>query len=314
MSPSKKSAHYPAPKRVGGKLIRKLIAEFRVNGVDLPIDSHILIAVSGGADSLALAHLLLKYGRRVVDPTQIQLLHINHGWRGAASDADAQFVQKFAKKWDVPFIGHNLKPPTQSDLRGASWEDAARQARKAIFDVEAVEHAAKILTGHQADDQAETLLWRIFTGASDTHGGGITFAHGVELRPLLSVRKHELKAYLKEERQVWREDVTNAAGRFLRSKMRQTLMPEIESLFPRAVEHLVTLARRASQLTQSQSAQPNIEALGALFSASGIRMRRAHWRAIKRDQLELTLPGGWRLSRQTEGGVVRWVLEAVVSS
>lgn len=314
--PRKKSTQYPVPKRVGGSLIRKLIAEFRANRVDLPINSHILIAVSGGVDSLALAHLLLKYGRRVVDPTRIQLLHINHGWRAAESDADAQFVQKFANRWGVPLLGHRLKPPTPADLKGASWEDAARRSRKNIYEKEATHRGAKILTGHQADDLAETLLWRIFTGAVDSHGGGIAFAHGAEIRPLLNVRKDELKAYLKEERQAWREDATNAAGRFLRSRMRLTLMPEIEKLFPRAVEHLVRLAQQASQAESSESSQNqnHFEALGALFSATGIRMRRAHWDALKKNPVRLTLPGGWRLSKHSVDGAERWVLEAAVSS
>src|SRR4051812_45912614 len=85
---------YPKPGPVGGRLIRTMIATLREAGVVLPITSDILCAVSGGADSLALAHLLAHYGRRIVPRPreQLTLLHINHGWRGRASNADARFV------------------------------------------------------------------------------------------------------------------------------------------------------------------------------------------------------------------------------
>jgi tRNA(Ile)-lysidine synthase len=321
----KSTAFYPKPGPTGGRLIRQVISAFRVAKVPLPIDSHILIAVSGGSDSLALAHLLLKYGRRVVSPEQVTLLHVNHSWRGKASDQDAEFVKRFGRKWKVPVLLHKLRPPTQARMKGESWEDVARQARKAIYQTEATRLGAKVLTAHQADDLAETVLWRLLTGAAETHGGGITFAHGVEMRPILSVRKAELRAYLEEERQVWREDETNAAGRFLRSRMRSELMPAIEKLFPRAVEHLVRLGHQAamSQRAQASADESTLgewQALSSLIGASNIPMRRANWDALRKALIQgkskatLALPGGWRLSREPTQSGERWVLESSVSS
>src|SRR5271167_2083638 len=97
---------YPKPRETGGQLIREVVRSLRMQKFKLPlgdITSHILIAVSGGADSIALAHLLIQYGRRVVSRDAIRILHVNHGWRGAESDRDEQLVRAFARKMGVPF-------------------------------------------------------------------------------------------------------------------------------------------------------------------------------------------------------------------
>lgn len=100
-----------------------------------------------------------------------------------------------------------------------------------------------MFTAHSADDQAETRLWRIFTGAFAELGGGILSRHGVEVRPLLGVRREELRKFLGEEKQSWREDASNRDLRFLRAQMRQDLMPVIERLFPRAIEAINRINR-----------------------------------------------------------------------
>ncbi len=237
---------YPKPGQVGGKLIRNVIAFMREQGVELPITSHILIAVSGGSDSLSLAHLLIRYGRRVVTKEKIRLLHINHGWRGKESEKDFRFVKKFAEQWSVPFYGIKLQ---QQKIKNESLENLARKARKTVyFDfIKNKKIAEFVFTAHHLDDLAETVLWRIFTGKLKTHGGGILFKTGVEVRPLLTSCKKDLQKYLNEEKLLWREDATNHEGRFLRSKMRLRLMPEIEKLFPRATRYLLEQAFEAQK-------------------------------------------------------------------
>lgn len=201
-------------------------------GFELPLTSHILCACSGGADSTALALLLARYGRRVGE--RITLVHVNHGWRGAESDADEAFTRKLAKRLGAEFVAHRLR---EKPARGDSWEAHARGLRKAIFRAESARHGgAPVFTAHSADDQAETRLWRLFTGAFAELGGGILPRHGVEVRPLLGIRREELRAFLREEKQAWREDASNADPRFLRVQMRQDLMPVIERLFPRAID------------------------------------------------------------------------------
>ncbi|MCM2278350.1 MAG: tRNA lysidine(34) synthetase TilS [Oligoflexia bacterium] len=319
------SIPYPKPGPAGGQLIRQVIAMLKAQGLAPPLavakGSHILIAVSGGADSLALALLLARYGRRVAARQQIRLVHVNHGWRGAESDSDEQFVRDFAKRHKLKIDVVRLAPPAHETRD--SWEDVARKARKQVFEKLAAKHQAWVLTAHQADDLAETVLWRLLTGTGETHGGGIAARHGVELRPFLKIRKEALREFLLEEGQPWREDATNRDPRFLRARMRLELMPAVEAIFPRAVEHLVKLAFRA-QAQSAQLCQPNArlrEGLGALFSSAGISPRRSHWEWIRDGQespgrqsakkAQVDLPRGWKLIREAgrNGVPERWTLE-----
>ncbi len=221
----------------------------RQNQVTLPLRS-VYIAVSGGADSVALAHLLVHYGRKVVDRKNIRLLHINHGWRGKASNSDEKFVHQLGEAWKVKAISKKLGPIESRKLQGLSWEMVARNERKKIYKGLTEKSLAVVLTAHQADDLAETMVWRMMTGDLESHGQGIYFRHQSEIRPLLRVRKETLRKYLREEKQKWREDVTNFEGRFLRSKMRLHLMPVLEEIFPKSVENLVNwaLIRQTSNL------------------------------------------------------------------
>ncbi len=303
---------YSKPKDTGGKLIREVIGFCRSQGLKFPFNSHILIAASGGADSVALAHLLARYGRRVASPQNITLLHINHGWRGQESKEDERFVRKLAKELGVRFIARRLDP--KKIQPGESWEEHARKARKRIFAQEAERLGAVVLTAHHADDLAETLLWRIFTGTARTHGGGILFQNEAEIRPFLRVRKRTLKQYLKEEGQVWREDRTNSEGRFLRSKMRAHLLPALEEIFPKAIQHLVELALDAQargRVTEAGEAQA--QPLEQLFDVAGLSLRKAHldrlheaWSAPADWTGELHLPQGWKIKRPTKK---HWILE-----
>jgi len=311
---------YPKPGPSGGVLIREVIQFLRSQKQALPVSSHILIAVSGGADSLALAHLLIKYGRRVVAKEQIRLIHINHGWRGEQSDEDARFVRKFGRTWDIPVHIVKAKPPG-IEAQGESWEDLARETRKAVFRKYAAKYKAQVLTAHQAEDFAETMLWRILTGSFQTHGGGILVQTESEVRPFLRTRKRLLLEYLREEGMEWREDSSNFAGRFLRSKMRLYMMPIVEELFPKAVDHLVRLGLEVQENRENSQITKNSEKEGplmALLAGPGIRLRRAHWDAIKKRsqtglwQGDLHLPDGWKLTRRVSRSkrvAEQWVLE-----
>jgi len=306
-----KSAPYAKPGPLGGKLIRQVIALMKASTQPLPVASHILIATSGGADSTALAVLMARYGRKLAPKSALSLLHINHGWRGEASDGDELFVEKLGKKLGLPVITERLEGPSKIPS-GRSWEEVARQARKKIFSRHS-NQGATILTAHHADDLAETALWRLFTGADATHGGGILVRTTTELRPLLTIRKAELVAFLKEERQSFRTDSTNHEERFLRSKMRARLMPEIARLFPRAIEHLTARALAAQQALpahQASAVHEGAPRLDRLLEAAGIRLRKAHFESLKRDPWsELHLPGGWRLKST---GADRWILERIL--
>jgi tRNA(Ile)-lysidine synthase len=193
-----------------------------------------------------------------------------------------------------------------------SWEDEARILRKDIFALEAQKHQALVFTAHHADDQAETMLWRLFTGAAHTHGGGVAFHHKNEVRPLLRVRKAQIKNYLKEVGQDYREDSTNQSATFLRARMRSELMPQLERIFPRAVDQLVKLALSAQLESGSLGDTPNAP-YDILFKAAGLKPRRPHFEILSQKLVankswcgEVHLPGGWILKRLSPD---KWILE-----
>ena len=346
---SQNNPRYPKAGAQGGSLIRKVLALLKSQPIALPIKSHIFIAVSGGSDSVGLAHLIIHLGRKIALPSQITLLHVNHRWRGPESDLDEAFVHQLGKTWGVPVISQKLKRPSAAE---PPTEDSARRARKKIFTEVAAQHGAVVLTAHQADDLAETLLWRLFTGAAQTHGGGVNVQQGAELRPFLTIRKSEILTYLNEVGQTYREDSTNQDRKFLRAKMRERLMPEISRIFPRAVEHLVSFGLEAQSASiihaqsatgletssvrskpfsqsltvttsESQSARQKLTSVPdltplLLFRAANINVRRPHlefmldhWIAEKEPTGEIHLPGGWRLTHQKTSDAERWVIEKI---
>ena len=215
---------------------------------------------------------------------------------------------------------HHLDSLANHDSK-KSWEDEAREFRKEIFTREAEKftreeekHPALVFTAHQADDQAETLLWRLFTGAAQTHGGGVIFHHGVEMRPFLTCRKALIKSYLHEVGQSYREDATNQSDRFLRARMRSQLMPAIEKLFPRAIDHLVSLALSAQAGITNLDNTP-MNPYDTLIAAAGLKVRRPHFKILSEKLVakkswcgEIHLPGGWKLICQPPE---KWILERI---
>jgi tRNA(Ile)-lysidine synthase len=242
------------PKYVGGTLIRRIIKIFRDNQVSLPLNK-VAIACSGGVDSFALAHLVSKYGRRIVSKQNILLVHINHGWRGPESDGDQNFVETYCEDNGVRFRNYTLTVPTKKDLKNQSPELLARNERKKIYsDLE--KEGYFVLTAHHSDDVAETLIWRLCSGKMEGYEAGILFNTGNEMRPFLTSRKDELKEFLSEEGLSWREDRTNFDGKLLRSKMRMKLIPVLSEIFPDFVEKINREAgvKRAGRRSASKSA------------------------------------------------------------
>lgn len=233
---------YPKPGPVGGILIRRVLALLDQFQARPPLNSHILIALSGGPDSVALARLVTCYGRKIAGEGKVRLIHFNHGWPKPETDEDAEWVKRLAESWGVPLdLGQGV-PDLEN---GDSLEAQARSQRKAFYsEVLGRYPGSWVLTGHHADDLAETVLWRILSGARDHSWGGIRVQspQDRELRPFLTTRKSELIEFLREEDLGWREDAANRNPRFLRNRMRARLMPEVSALFPAAVDTLVSLA------------------------------------------------------------------------
>jgi tRNA(Ile)-lysidine synthase len=205
------------------------------------------VAVSGGADSVALLLLLAELRERL--GIVLSVVHFNHKLRGKDSDADEKFAVRLAEKYGLTFHAGRADIAAKAKRDKANLEDTARRARYEFF-AALVEDGRmdKVAVAHTADDQAETVLAHILRGTGLAGLGGIhpTVQHVV--RPLLKVRRAELRAYLRSKKQTWREDATNRDTTRMRARIRKKLLPILEKQFrPAVVEHLATLAELARE-------------------------------------------------------------------
>src|SRR6266481_949685 len=205
------------------------------------------VAVSGGADSVALLLLLVELRKQL--GIVLSVVHFNHKLRGKDSDRDEKFVAKLAEKYGLAFHAGRADIAAKAKSNKANLEDTARRARYEFF-ARLVEdgRADKVAVAHTADDQAETVLAHILRGTGLAGLGGIRPKVGHVVRPLLGERRAELRAYLRSKKQTWREDATNRDTTRMRARIRKKLLPILEKKFQAAVvEHLATLAELARE-------------------------------------------------------------------
>ena len=202
-----------------------------------------MVAVSGGADSVALLHLLKAA------PYQIFVGHVNHGLRRDAG-RDARFVAALADRWDLPSAVVAVPVRAYARRTGRSLEDAGRVLRyQALGRLARRWRCRAILTAHTADDQIETVLMNVLRGAGPKGLAGMParrrLAAGSSLwllRPLLGVRREELRNYLSRQRLTWKEDPSNQDLSFTRNYLRQAVLPSLEKRFPGVGERLLRMA------------------------------------------------------------------------
>jgi len=205
------------------------------------------IGVSGGADSVGLLRLFAELRETLgIVPC---VVHFNHQLRGRASDADEKFVAKLAVRHGLEFFVARENIATKAKRERANLEDAARRARYAYFEQLVREgRITRIAVAHTADDQAETVLAHILRGTGLAGLGGIHPVAGNVFRPLLAIRRGQLRAYLKAKKQSWRDDATNRDTTRTRARIRRQLLPFLEKKFnASAVEHLCQLAELARE-------------------------------------------------------------------
>jgi tRNA(Ile)-lysidine synthase len=210
----------------------------------------VVVALSGGADSVALVHLLreLQSGGAL---RVAGLAHVNHQLRGAGADADEAFCAAMAADLGLPFEAARADVRAIAAAEGRSIEDAARRVRYACLEQAADRlKADAIAVGHTLDDQAETFLLRLVRGAGPRGLAGIHPRAGRVVRPLLDVRRSELREYIRERGLAYREDPTNADVSIPRNRVRLGLIPYLEREFsPGIVE---VLAREAAIARQDE--------------------------------------------------------------
>jgi tRNA(Ile)-lysidine synthase len=213
--------------------------------------TRVLVALSGGADSVALLHLLREmeaHGDLVVAGAA----HLNHGLRGADADTDEAFCRALAERLNVPFVSARADVAALARERKQSIEDAARTVRYAFLERAADElGAGAIATAHTRDDQAETFLLRLLRGAGTRGLGSIRPRVGRVIRPVLDVPRADLRIFLETRGETFREDATNADLSIPRNRIRHDLIPYIQSRFSQAAP--VLLARHAALAREDEA-------------------------------------------------------------
>lgn len=213
------------------------VREYVVRHGMLEPGDRVIVAVSGGPDSLALTHVL--YRLAPAWRLSLHLFHLDHGLRGEASRADAAFVADLARELSLPLTTVTLRPGELEAMRG-SLEDNARRRRYAeMARLAAAIGAQRAATGHNRNDQAETVLMRLLRGSGSTglagippvrREGGLTI-----IRPLLGASRQEILAYCRAHGLTPRMDATNLQGDFERNRIRLEILPALTERFGDAV-------------------------------------------------------------------------------
>ena len=316
------------------KFVRSLITEWRK--LDLPFgDETVVIAVSGGADSVSLLLAIHDLIARKKLKHQFVVAHLNHKLRGNESDADEQFVREFSDRLDIRFEAGTANLPKRGNL-----EQHARDARYRFLEDVATRHKAfAVLTAHTQNDQAETVIFNFIRGSGPEGLAGMSsirqLANGVQLiRPLLSwATREDTEQFCLENLVDYRIDAMNSDDKFTRVRIRRQILPVLAELNPKIVQ---TLARTAGVMRNYvvlnslgsipvEVADLALEDLKELSGAdlsetlrSWLRQSRGNLRSLQLKHIEavarlinsrksgntVELPGGGRVVKQ--GGMLRF--------
>ncbi|MEI7588685.1 MAG: tRNA lysidine(34) synthetase TilS [Chitinophagia bacterium] len=241
-------------------------------------NTHFLIAVSGGVDSMVLAHLMHA------NNAKITIAHVNFQLRGEESVRDENFIRDFAKKLNLPLQVHRVDTLKYAELYKMGIQEAAREIRYAWFE-SLLKKEDVLLTAHHADDQTETVLMQLFRGTG-LHGlTGIPHRRNDVLnlaRPLLSFTKEQIKWYAKEQGLSFVEDSSNTKDDYTRNLIRNKIIPQIQAVYPHVNENIFSTAEKLKE------AEAIVEATVATFWKKGFKTKKGiltlpvgYWNKVK---------------------------------
>ena len=239
--------HIPMKSFLKKKRIREYIDKHNmINRGD-----RVILGLSGGPDSVCLFFVLLaikeEYG------ISIQAIHVNHMIRGADADEDEHYVRYLCLEYDVPLQVLRIDIPKHAKESGRSLEEEARIARhdafeKAALEAESEGMIAKIAIAHNANDNAETVLFHMARGAGLDGMCGIAPVRGRIIRPLLEVSKEEILQLLEENQVPYCIDATNSHVEYDRNRIRHNIIPELQQVNERALEHITDMTARLTEI------------------------------------------------------------------
>ncbi len=213
------------------EVIEKQLLEWNLQG------SSIAVALSGGADSVALLRVLCDL--KTVLKLCVSAIHVHHGIRGDEADEDLAFCETLCERYQVPLHSYRVDAPALAEQSHISLESAARQVRYHCFDAYLKENREdRIAMAHHADDNAETVLFRISRGTGLRGLCGIPARRERFIRPCLSLRAGEMRDALAEIGQSYRVDSTNSDVAYTRNFIRHEVLPQIERVHEGAVKNI----------------------------------------------------------------------------
>ena len=231
----------------------------------------VVVAVSGGPDSMALLHALWELRARL--GLTLEVAAVDHGLRADARK-EVDLVRERAAALGLPFAVLEVDVAAERrSRRGASVQDAARDVRlRALAALARTRGATRVALGHQADDQAETVLYRIIRGTGVAGLTGIPYQRDVFIRPLLDVTRAQIRRYLRLRSIPFIADPSNADPRFARARIRHRVLPALAEENPRVAEALLSLAAAA----RGESAGPGVdpEAVSSLSRRAAVTVAR----------------------------------------
>jgi tRNA(Ile)-lysidine synthase len=195
----------------------------------IPPNAKVLLAVSGGPDSMALSHIIWRYVREErLSGISLVLTHVHHGVR-KESDDELRMVKQMAAKWETPCIIHRFDAKEYAKTMGLSFQEAAREWRYARWKEDMRKEGCTLLaTAHHLGDQAETILYRLFRGSGTAGLAGIYPIKGSIIRPLLTFLKADILDYCAQEALPYALDRSNEESIYVRNRIRLELLPELE--------------------------------------------------------------------------------------
>ncbi len=248
--------------------VKKVYNALRKN---IPQGSSLLLAVSGGADSLALADGVFTLVQEAYCTANV--LHVEHGLRGAEALADAALVKDFCEQRMLKFTCVHVNGGEYAASEGLSTEEAARKLRyNALYEQAILQKADFIVTAHQSDDQAETVLLKLLRGTSLAGLGGMKVRSGKVLRPLLSLTRTDLENYCHLQSITYCNDSTNEDVAYTRNKIRHELLPYLEQHFNPAVKKALVQTAQLVQEDEACIERLVQEKMAALVTQDGQRI------------------------------------------